>query len=96
MAVNNEIGVVQPLAEIGKLCRERKVFFHTDAAQVGGWGRGRVGGRWDGMGWDGQRWGMEWRGLWMNHLRQKGASCPLLLNPFSRFPHTLPPHTAPP
>ena len=34
MAVNNEIGVVQPLAEIGKLCRERKVFFHTDAAQV--------------------------------------------------------------
>lgn len=34
MAVNNEIGVVQPLAEIGKLCRENKVFFHTDAAQV--------------------------------------------------------------
>lgn len=36
MAVNNEIGVVQPLADIGALCRERKVFFHTDAAQVGG------------------------------------------------------------
>jgi cysteine desulfurase len=35
MAVNNEIGVRQPLAEIGALCRERKVFFHTDAAQVG-------------------------------------------------------------
>jgi selenocysteine lyase/cysteine desulfurase len=34
MAVNNEIGVRQPLAEIGALCRERKVFFHTDAAQV--------------------------------------------------------------
>jgi hypothetical protein len=34
MAVNNEIGVVQPLADIGKLCREKKVFFHTDAAQV--------------------------------------------------------------
>ncbi|KAL4855473.1 Cysteine desulfurase [Chlorella vulgaris] len=36
MAVNNEIGVVQPLAEIGKLCRENKVFFHTDAAQAVG------------------------------------------------------------
>ena len=33
MAVNNEIGVIQPLAEIGKLCREKGVFFHTDAAQ---------------------------------------------------------------
>ena len=31
--VNNEIGVVQPLAEIGKLCRSKQVFFHTDAAQ---------------------------------------------------------------
>jgi len=36
MAVNNEIGVKQPLAEIGKLCRDRKVFFHTDAAQAVG------------------------------------------------------------
>lgn len=36
MAVNNEIGVKQPLAEIGKLCREHKVFFHTDAAQAVG------------------------------------------------------------
>ena len=34
MGVNNEIGVVQPLAEIGALCRAAGVFFHTDAAQV--------------------------------------------------------------
>ncbi|MGF1641614.1 MAG: IscS subfamily cysteine desulfurase [Rhodospirillales bacterium] len=36
MAVHNEIGVIQPLAEIGALCRARKVFFHTDAAQAVG------------------------------------------------------------
>jgi len=34
MAVNNEIGVIQPLQEIGKLCRSKKIFFHTDAAQA--------------------------------------------------------------
>ncbi|KAG0232013.1 cysteine desulfurase [Actinomortierella wolfii] len=34
MAVNNEIGVIQPLEEIGKLCRSKKIFFHTDAAQA--------------------------------------------------------------
>ncbi|MAG97696.1 MAG: IscS subfamily cysteine desulfurase [Alphaproteobacteria bacterium] len=36
MAVNNEIGVIQPLAEIGRLCREKGAFFHTDAAQGAG------------------------------------------------------------
>lgn len=33
MAVNNEIGVIQPLKEIGQICRKKGVFFHTDAAQ---------------------------------------------------------------
>jgi cysteine desulfurase len=34
MTVNNEIGVIQPMEEIGKLCRAKKTFFHTDAAQA--------------------------------------------------------------
>jgi cysteine desulfurase len=36
MTVNNEIGVLQPVAEIGAICRKHKVFFHTDAAQAVG------------------------------------------------------------
>jgi cysteine desulfurase len=36
MAANNEIGVLQPIAEIGKLCHECGVLFHTDAVQAVG------------------------------------------------------------
>jgi cysteine desulfurase len=36
MHVNNEIGVVQDIAKIGEMCRERKVIFHVDAAQSAG------------------------------------------------------------
>ncbi|HMD53056.1 MAG TPA: aminotransferase class V-fold PLP-dependent enzyme, partial [Phycisphaerae bacterium] len=33
MAANNEIGTIQPVAELGALCRERGIFFHSDAVQ---------------------------------------------------------------
>lgn len=36
MFVNNEVGVVQPIAQIGELCREKDVIFHVDAAQATG------------------------------------------------------------
>lgn len=36
MTANNEVGSLQPVFELGKLCRERQVLFHTDAAQAVG------------------------------------------------------------
>ena len=36
MYANNEIGTIQPIAEIGAVCREKKVLFHTDAVQAVG------------------------------------------------------------
>ena len=36
MYANNEIGTIQPIAEIGRICRENKVLFHTDAVQAAG------------------------------------------------------------
>jgi len=36
MMVNNEIGVIQPMAELGEICREKGVIFHVDAAQATG------------------------------------------------------------
>lgn len=36
MHANNEIGTLQPIAELGRLCRERDLYFHTDAVQTAG------------------------------------------------------------
>ncbi len=36
MAANNEVGTIQPVAEIAELCRSRKIVFHCDAAQAAG------------------------------------------------------------
>jgi cysteine desulfurase len=36
MLVNNEIGVIQPIAEIGEFCRQKGIIFHCDAAQATG------------------------------------------------------------
>ncbi|MCK9258766.1 MAG: IscS subfamily cysteine desulfurase [Azoarcus sp.] len=36
MFVNNEVGVIQPIAEIGEICREKGIVFHVDAAQATG------------------------------------------------------------
>ena len=34
MAVNNEIGTIQPIKEIGKMCKDNRIYFHTDATQA--------------------------------------------------------------
>ncbi|HEY7357220.1 MAG TPA: cysteine desulfurase family protein, partial [Ktedonobacterales bacterium] len=36
MYANNEVGTIQPISEIGQLCRARRIPFHTDAVQAGG------------------------------------------------------------
>src|SRR5262249_8001722 len=36
MYANNEIGVIQPVAEIGKICKEKGILFHSDAVQAAG------------------------------------------------------------
>lgn len=36
MFANNEVGTIEPIAEVGRLCRERDVLFHTDAVQAFG------------------------------------------------------------